>query len=807
MFSFIVTLIAIVLVAALVLATIYYAGEAYRTAQTRATAVSVVNQGHQLLGATQLFQVQHGRWPADQQELVNFAFLKSIPIAPAGTSTVRTVTASWKQVQSGAPSFWVLRHVSEDVCRAINQQIRGDNGIYRAAKPQLAVQCFGQDLEFTALVHIISPVPEENIEVVVPSNSGTPALEVDPTGDGWARPPTTTPATGTTTPPQPTTPPPSADVRYYDTVANTPVTAWSFGNVAVGVTSAQKSIEVRNEGAGDLVLGSPAFQVAAPFAIATSTCPTVLSAGQACSMGLTFKPTTRGLVSRVLSTSFASTSASALTLSGTGIAQSTVTSFIPTSVKAAAGQTISVTGTNFVAGASATIGGKAATTVVNSPTSITLTTPTLVPGAYPLQVSMPDTNVTQSGGAVQVLAPDPVVEVQDAANIKMTEIVFATTKVGSTSPTLSYKLANTGAGDLVFENTPVAVAPPFNLVSTTCSGTLVPGSKCDISMSFAPATAATFSDFYLTINSNLAAPTLPKLTGSGTPEGLNGTVTFLQGGAKRFTVGPDSETVYYINKTVAATWLYTQVQGSAAQGIPVSFTDTCRSLANADADDAFYPIDVAYDQTTSSLFVSGTCQGARNVYHPIQLLKVSLANFRGSIVYTIGRPTTQISNQMYGYLSANKTGVLALSHYNGAVGIRTRDNTTGYNGLGWSGGDYALPLKDRLPANSYPDTLLWAYTYNSLSQACVNSTCKLTARGPVIGRDVASNGDLITVDQYGVWKNVMTYNTDGTFKSQGSQVALLSLSGYALGSNGKAVVAPDGSIYGWTDTKKLFRIQ
>jgi len=805
MFSLIVTIIAIVLVAALVLATIYYAGEAYRSSQTRATAVSVVNQGHQLLGATQLFRVQHGRWPAGEQELVSFAFLNSIPIAPPGTASTHTTSTSWNQVQDGSPAFWVLRNVSEDVCRAINQQVRGDNGIYKAAKPQLAVQCFGQDEEFTALVHMISPVPEENIEVVVPLNGGTPVLEVDPSGNGWVRPPTNITEPGSSTPP-PTPPVASVDVRYYDTAANTPVASWAFGNVAVGATSGQKNLEVKNEGTSDFVIGTPAFQVAAPFAIATSNCPAVLSVGQSCSLGLTFKPTARGLASRTVSMPTATGATPSLALSGTGIAQSTITSFTPTSVKAAAGQTITVTGTNFVEGATASIGGKTATVVVNSPTSMTLTTPTLVPGSYPLQVTIPNTNVTQSGGSVQVLPSEPVVEVQDNTNTKVDQITFASTKAGTTSPSLTYNVVNKGPVDLVFGSTPFTVAAPFSLVSTTCAGTVAAGGKCAVTMAFSPSDATTYSGKYLSMSSNIASPTLPTLTGPGAPAGLNGTVTFLEGGAKRFTVGPDSETVYYINKTTAPTWLYKQVQGSAAQGIPVSFTDTCRSQPNADADELFYPIDVAYDHTTSSLFVSGTCQGARYTYHPLQLLKVSLADFSGSIVYTLAKPTTQISNQMYGYLSANKTGQLALSHYNGALGFRTSDNKQG-GSVGWSGGDYALPLKDLRPSYSYPNVMIWAYAYISLSRACVDSTCGLSARGPVIGRDVAANGDLITVDQYGVTKNVMTYNADGSFKSQGSQEFVATLSGYALGSNGKVVIAQDGSIYGYTDTKKLFRIQ
>jgi hypothetical protein len=177
-------------------------------------------------------------------------------------------------------------------------------------------------------------------------------------------------------------------------------------------------------------------------------------------------------------------------------------------------------------------------------------------------------------------------------------------------------------------------------------------------------------------------------------------------------------------------------------------------------------------------------------------------------VYTHPKSNTQISGQSYGFIAANKSGSLALTHHTGALGFRTLDNKQSYSGIGYSGGDYALVLKDRTPGGNYADTLIWAYAYGSRSQACVNSTCGLAARGPVIGRDMNANGEMITVDQYGVTKNVMTYNADGSFKAQGNPIFLANLQSYGLGSSGKIVVAPDGTIFGWSGSKgQIFHVQ
>lgn len=79
MFSLIITIISIALVAALAVATIYYGGDAFNKNGTRAKAVKVVNAGQQINGAIEVYKAQKGTVPASLDDLVTNNMLKSIP--------------------------------------------------------------------------------------------------------------------------------------------------------------------------------------------------------------------------------------------------------------------------------------------------------------------------------------------------------------------------------------------------------------------------------------------------------------------------------------------------------------------------------------------------------------------------------------------------------------------------------------------------------------------------------------------------------------------------------------------------------
>jgi type II secretory pathway pseudopilin PulG len=79
MFSLIITIISIALVAALAVATIYYGGDVFKKNGTKAKAVKVVNAGQQINGAIEVYKAQKGTVPATLDDLVTANVLKSIP--------------------------------------------------------------------------------------------------------------------------------------------------------------------------------------------------------------------------------------------------------------------------------------------------------------------------------------------------------------------------------------------------------------------------------------------------------------------------------------------------------------------------------------------------------------------------------------------------------------------------------------------------------------------------------------------------------------------------------------------------------
>ena len=78
MFSLIISIIAIALVAALALASIYYGGDAFQEGTIKAEAATAVNQGQQIQGAYTIAELNGEVTPA-MADLVSKNYLKEIP--------------------------------------------------------------------------------------------------------------------------------------------------------------------------------------------------------------------------------------------------------------------------------------------------------------------------------------------------------------------------------------------------------------------------------------------------------------------------------------------------------------------------------------------------------------------------------------------------------------------------------------------------------------------------------------------------------------------------------------------------------
>lgn len=195
MFSLVIVVVSILLVAALALATLYYGSKSMDDSTVAAKAAGITNQSMQLMSATDLFKSDHARWPADMQELVSEKYLVQAP-----TYRHDGDTSKWAEVTAHAPAFWLRQLVAEDVCRKINKMVRKDDGIYRKAQPGVVTQCFGESAPYTALTQRVSgsdtaggpdgSQPTGDLGTII-DNVGDPSLGVAEDGDGWAAEPTT----------------------------------------------------------------------------------------------------------------------------------------------------------------------------------------------------------------------------------------------------------------------------------------------------------------------------------------------------------------------------------------------------------------------------------------------------------------------------------------------------------------------------------------------------------------------------------------------------------------------------------------
>ncbi len=92
----------------------------------------------------------------------------------------------------------------------------------------------------------------------------------------------------------------------------------SFGNVAIGNTSAAKTVTLTNH--ESIALGFTSVATSGSFAIASNTCGTSVAAGASCTVGVTFTPPAAGAATGALTfTDAALNSPQTVSLSGTGV--------------------------------------------------------------------------------------------------------------------------------------------------------------------------------------------------------------------------------------------------------------------------------------------------------------------------------------------------------------------------------------------------------------------------------------------------------------------------------------------------------
>jgi hypothetical protein len=322
------------------------------------------------------------------------------------------------------------------------------------------------------------------------------------------------------------------------TASLSPAGPLAFGNQTINTTSSSQSLTLSNSGNAALNISSIAIGGGNPAAFAqTNNCGASVAAGANCTIQVSFTPASvASFGTSVVITDDASGSPQSVALTGSGTAVPVPgASLTPTSLtysattgtsSAAQSATLTNTGT-----AALTISGIALTGA--NPSSFAQTNTcgaSLAAGAScTISITFAPASVASFNAALAVTdnasgsphtvalsgsgtaAPAPVALLTPAS------LSFASINVGSSSSAQTATLANSGNAPLSITGITIGGANSTNFAQTnTCGSSLAAGANCTISVTFSPASAASFSATLTVTDNASGSPRTTALTGTGT---------------------------------------------------------------------------------------------------------------------------------------------------------------------------------------------------------------------------------------------------------------------------------------------------
>jgi hypothetical protein len=169
----------------------------------------------------------------------------------------------------------------------------------------------------------------------------------------------------------------------------------------------------------------------------------------------------------------------------------TITAITPTTGTTAGGTTVTITGTNFVAGStSVSFGGSAATVSSVSATQIICTTPAHAAGAVDVAVTVAGLSATKAGGFTYTVPITRVIVL--SGNLAFGNVIVGTTKQ------LTFTISNTGNSPLTVSS----ITYPTGFSDTLSKPiTIPPGGSQPVPVTFAPTAVQNYSGT-VTVNSD-----------------------------------------------------------------------------------------------------------------------------------------------------------------------------------------------------------------------------------------------------------------------------------------------------------------
>jgi hypothetical protein len=380
-------------------------------------------------------------------------------------------------------------------------------------------------------------------------------------------------------------------------------TAIGFGNQVLGVTSAIKTVALKDNEAGSLAISSITVPPGGYALDPSTTCanPGTLAAGASCIIAVTFTPTASGATpaGAVTISTNASNSPQNVTVSGSGIAATTLTpatglafgSVVVNTVSATKTLTLKNNQSNALSITQLVFGGPFAldtssnttcpmaggtvsgTLAANSSCVIGITfNPTATGAASGGQVTVID-NATMGPVFATLTGTGVVSAALNAAGVGFGSVVQGTTSAAKNIYLTNYQAVNLNFSAITAP-APYAVSP----ATTTCVvGTpLLPGRNCTISLTFSPTALGAAPATNLTVTDDAPnSPQTANLTGTGVvpvafspPTLAFGTVVLNQLTTKTITLTNYQSTAITIDSITGLTGILSQ--NTAGTTCPVS---------------------------------------------------------------------------------------------------------------------------------------------------------------------------------------------------------------------------------------------
>lgn len=526
MASLLLAIVSIAVVVLAAMASIFYGGDIYQDANERVQAVSLVQQGQQLLGAAELFQTEHRRWPVSLQELEQNGHLKRMSHA-AGLSESFAMYG-WTMATPGIPVF-VHGTVKVGTCQEVNRLSMSLDAIPTAARATVSTQCIGKSTDQLLVIasrsHADLRVAADSGGSISPDDIWPAALPYPDQPQYWlVQPPEVTTAAAD----------PNDDLSTQQTAVATPQRpaqlsvsdlSISFRDTATH-TDATRTLVLANSGDLPLTIDNPiALTTAEPFSLSRNTCGAALQAGQYCSLEIRFSPLSAGNFSTsllipnqgLLTVPVSGRAFNPLSLAKTDLpAGSTNTTYPPVDFKtllsSSPGFDLDKSKVNW----SVTSGALPVGMTLDASSGFLGGTPTqptettgkafTVQAAYGSHTALQNFNLiitsatatpSVSEPAETPSPPEPPATVAPPSPgvlvLSDTALSFGSTATNSSS-TRSLSLNNAGGSSLQLgSDIALQGSATFSISQNGCPAELLAGSSCNINLTFSPQSTGTFS--------------------------------------------------------------------------------------------------------------------------------------------------------------------------------------------------------------------------------------------------------------------------------------------------------------------------